>query len=69
MEGSTQNGLSILVYGLQFQLQVDAETANFDIAFNLSGSVSIDMGWDSDNSKVIHQKVGADMFTAIFTLQ
>ena len=68
---TSRNNARKILYTITFTtpLQVDAETANFDIAFNLSGSVSIDMGWDSENSKVIHQKVGADMFTAIFTLQ
>ena len=52
-------------------LLVDAESASYNIAFNLSGSVSIDFGYvDVDDSdEIMIQKVGADMFTAIFTLE
>ena len=70
---TSRNNARKIAYSIAFTdpLQVDAESARFNIAFNLSGSVSVDFGYvDVDGSdEIMIQKVGADMFTAIFTLE
>ena len=57
-----------ILYTIEFTnpMNVTGENDQFDIAFNISGSVSVDHTFA--NSQIYAQKVGAEMFTAIFTV-
>ena len=57
-----------ILYTIAFTspVNVTGENDQYDIAFNISGSVSVDHTFAND--KIYAQKVGAEMFTAIFTV-
>jgi hypothetical protein len=57
-----------ILYAIAFTnpLNITGENDQYDIAFNISGSVSVDHNFSS--SKIYAQKVGAEMFTAIFSV-
>lgn len=57
-----------ILYTIAFTspMNVTGENDQYDIAFNISGSVSVDHTFA--NSKIYAQKVGAEMFSAIFTV-
>ena len=65
---SSRGNARRILYTIAFTnpMNVTGEDDQYDIAFNISGSVSVDHTFA--NSKIYAQKVGAEMFTAIFTV-
>ena len=57
-----------ILYTIAFTspMNVTGENDQYDIAFNISGSVSVDHTFAND--RIYAQKVGAEMFSAIFTV-